>query len=121
MTNDFHHSSFLIHHCTVCGRGDLNPHASRRYHLKVVRLPISPLPRQYQTLFEFEAATQLGPCRPSSEGIRFNGHSPGSPQPSVPALSWSKGCAVRNVSIDPAVQKHSEPRRLKACGYHDRD
>ena len=28
-----------------CGRGDLNPHASRRHPLKMVCLPISPLPR----------------------------------------------------------------------------
>src|SRR5579883_3516319 len=27
-----------------CGRGDLNPHASRRHPLKMVCLPISPLP-----------------------------------------------------------------------------
>jgi hypothetical protein len=23
----------------LCGRGDLNPHTLRRYHLKIVRLP----------------------------------------------------------------------------------
>jgi hypothetical protein len=28
-----------------CGRGDLNPHASRRHPLKMVCLPISPLPQ----------------------------------------------------------------------------
>lgn len=29
----------------LCGRRDLNPHALRRHPLKMVRLPVSPLPR----------------------------------------------------------------------------
>src|SRR5271170_4179003 len=34
-----------------CGRGDLNPHASRRHPLKVVCLPIPPLPHGATTVF----------------------------------------------------------------------
>ena len=35
-----------------CGRGDLNPHASRRHPLKMVCLPISPLPHLKLTSFQ---------------------------------------------------------------------
>src|SRR5690349_13726078 len=38
-----------------CPRGDSNPHASRRYHLKVVRLPIPP-PGQVCCLYFVEPA-----------------------------------------------------------------
>src|SRR5690242_5660728 len=33
-----------------CPRGDSNPHALRRYHLKVVRLPIPPPGQRYPSL-----------------------------------------------------------------------
>ena len=29
-----------------CGRGDSNPHALRRHPLKMVRLPVPPLPHE---------------------------------------------------------------------------
>src|ERR1700760_2490173 len=44
------HASFNLN--LWCGRGDLNPHASRRHPLKMVCLPISPLPQCKKLLDE---------------------------------------------------------------------
>src|SRR5882762_6732142 len=41
--------AFLILNLQWCGRGDLNPHAFRRHPLKMVCLPVPPLP-QFQLL-----------------------------------------------------------------------
>jgi hypothetical protein len=43
-----------------CGRGDLNPHASRRHPLKMVCLPISPLPRLKLLYFQRVAENTEG-------------------------------------------------------------
>src|SRR5437773_7963370 len=39
-----------------CGRGDLNPHAFRRHPLKMVCLPVPPLPRSLQFRWENDRA-----------------------------------------------------------------
>ena len=48
-----------------CGRGDLNPHALRRHPLKMVCLPIPPLP---QVLHRAEIAWRRGRA-PASESL----------------------------------------------------
>ena len=45
--NDVNNSIRIIMLSLWCGRGDLNPHALRRHPLKMVCLPIPPLPQYF--------------------------------------------------------------------------
>src|SRR6476660_2679852 len=49
--------SFLTFTSYWCGRGDSNPHALRRHPLKMVRLPVPPLPHEGCRNTLYRAAT----------------------------------------------------------------
>jgi hypothetical protein len=65
---------------TWCGRGDLNPHAFRRHPLKMVCLPVPPLPH---IKLDFK----------SYHGLAFRG--PSSLSPHIPHCDSSLGELTR--------------------------
>src|SRR5579872_2425887 len=52
-----------------CGRGDSNPHALRRHPLKMVRLPVPPLPQRRGEKNRTRSVNPSRPCRPALDTL----------------------------------------------------
>src|ERR1700746_2194058 len=84
-----------------CGRGDLNPHAFRRHPLKMVCLPVPPLPHRWETTPREASSIIAEAVRPPARRPCAS-NSPGSPGEPVPRFLESQGrsCGLESENCD---------------------
>ena len=85
-----------------CGRGDLNPHAFRRHPLKMVCLPVPPLPQGKSLFFGLKVPMSSPSSDPDESTERRSAQSMESPVP-------GRGQSLQRAYSGPEVRQDSPP------------